>query len=185
MQTLSAINNTHISIHGTKDLHVQLPTGVIYSYPWTFKVANVELAILGCDFLAFHGVQLNFAEMLLVDPHVISSHDEHVVQGSRLDKAEGRSPPQPSINGVDSLSITRDINVLPAEKNETTDIGVGDIGQANTNNQYGMTRQQINTCEQGDITCIQDVRACERTHTEQPAASDSQVVATACNPALT
>ena len=125
LQTLSAINNTLISIHGTKHLQVQLPTEVIHSYPWTFKVANVEMAILGCDFLAFHGLQLDFTEMLLVDPHVIGSHDERVIQGSRLNKAEERFPPQPSINEVENLSITRDINVLPAEKIATTVIGVG------------------------------------------------------------
>ena len=109
LQTLSAINNP---LHSTKHLHVQLPTGAIISYPRTFKVANVEMAILGCDFLAFHDLQLDFTEMLLVDPHVIGSHDEHVIQESQLDKAKGRSPPQPFINEVDSLSITCDINVL-------------------------------------------------------------------------
>ena len=183
LQTLSAINNTPISIHGTKHLQVQLPTGVIHSYPWTFKVANVEMAILGCDFLAFHGLQLDFTEMLLVDPHVIGLHNECVIQGSRLNKAKERFPPQPSINEVDNLSITRNINLLPAVKTATTDIGVGSVGQANTNIQYGITSQQINTCEQGDVTCKQDVRVCEQAHTELPVASDSSVITTACNPA--
>ena len=118
-----------------------------------------------------------------MDPHVIGSHDERVIQGSRLNNAEERFPPQPSINEVENLSITRDINVLPAEKTATTDIGVGSIGQASTNNQYSITRQQINTCEQGDVTCKQDVRACEQAHTELPVALDSPVIATACNPA--
>ena len=116
-----------------------------------------------------------------MDPHVIGSHDKHVIQGSRLDKSEERS--QPSINEVDSLSIIPDINVLPAEKTATTDIGVGGIGQTNTNNQYVITPQQINTCGQGDVTCKQDIRACEQTHTELPVASDSQVIAAVCNPA--
>ena len=129
LQTLSAINNTPTSIHGTKHLQVQLPTGVIHSHPWTFKVANLEMAILGCDFLVFHGLQLDFTEMLLVDHHVIGSHDERVFQGSRLNKAEERFRPQPSINEVDNLSITHDINVLPAEKTATTDIGVGSVGR--------------------------------------------------------
>ena len=133
------------------------------------------MAMLGCDFLAFHGLQLDFTEMLLVDPHVIGSYNEHVIQGIRLNKAEDRFPPQPSINEVDNLSITRDVNVLPAEKTATTVIGVGSIGQANTNNQCGITRQQVNTCEQGDVTCKQDVRACEQAHTELPVASDLQV----------
>ena len=100
------------------------------------------MAILGCDFLAFHGLQLDFTEMLLVDFHVIGSHDQHVIQGSRLDKSEGQSSPQSSTNEVDNLSIIRDINVPLAEKTATSDIGVGGIGQANTNNQYGITRQQ-------------------------------------------
>ena len=141
------------------------------------------MATLGCDFLAFHGLQLDFIKMLLVDPHVIGLHGERVIQGSRLNKAEERFPPQSSINEVDNLSNTRDINVFPAEKTATNDIGVGSIGQANTNNQYGITRQQINTCEQGDVTCKQDIRACEQAYTELPVASDSQVIATACNPA--
>ena len=83
------------------------------------------MAILGCDFLEFHGLQLDFTVMLLVDPHVIGSHNEHVIQGTWLNKAEERFPPQPSINEVDNLSITRDINVLPTEKTATTVIGVG------------------------------------------------------------
>ena len=141
------------------------------------------MAILGCDFLAFHGLQLDFTEMLLVDPHVIGSHDERVIQGSRLNNAEERFPPQPSINEVHILSLTRDTNVLPAEKTATTDIGVGSIGQAGANNQYGITRQHINTCEQGDVTCTQDVWACEQAITELPIASDSPVITTACNPA--
>ena len=33
LQTLSAINNTPISIYGTKHLHVELPTGGAHSYP--------------------------------------------------------------------------------------------------------------------------------------------------------
>ena len=73
--------------------------------------------------------------------------------------------------------------MLPAEKIAITDIGVGSIGQANTNNQHGITCQQVNTCEQGDVTCKQDVRACEQAHTELPVASGSHVFATACNPA--
>ena len=114
---------------------------------------------------------------------MIGSQDEHVIQGNQLNKAEERFPSQPSINEVDNLSITRDINVLPAEKTAITDIGVGSIGQAGTNNQYDITRQQVNTCEQGDVTCKQDVRACEQAHTELPVASDSQVTAIACIPA--
>ena len=46
-----------------------------------------------------------------------------------------------------------------------------------------LTHQQVNTCEQGDVTSKQDVRACEQAHTELPVASDSPVIATACNPA--
>ena len=139
------------------------------------------MAILGCNFLAFHGLQLDFTEMLLADLHVIGSHDEHVVQGSQLHKAKGRCPPQSSINEVDSLLITHDINVLPAEKTATTNIGVGGIGQANANNQYGVIHHQVTTCKQGNITCKQDVRACEQTHPELPVASDSQVITAACN----
>ena len=102
------------------------------------------MAILGCDFLAFHGLQLDFTEMLLLHPHVIRSHDEHVIQARQLNKAEKRFPSQLSINVVDNLSITHNINVLPAEKTAITDIGVGNIGQANTNNQYGITRVVCN-----------------------------------------
>ena len=71
----------------------------------------------------------------------------------------------------------------PAEKTTTTNVGVGGIGQANTNNQYGITRQQANTCEQGDVTCKQDVRVYEQTHTELPVLPDSQVITAASNPA--
>ena len=65
--------------------------------------------------------------------------------------------------------------MLTAEKTATTDIGVGGIGQTNTNNQYGITRQQVNTCEQCDVTCKQDIKACEQTHTELPVASDPRL----------
>ena len=42
-------------------------------------MTKVEMAILGCDLLAFCGQQLDFTDMLLVDPQVIVSHHEHVV----------------------------------------------------------------------------------------------------------
>ena len=106
--------------------------------------------------------------MLLVYPHVIDSHNEYAIQGSWLNKAKGQSPPQPSINKVESLSITRDINMFPAKKTATINIGVGDIGQANTSNPYGITCQQVNTCEQ--------------THTELPVTLDSQVITATSNP---
>ena len=41
-------------------------------------MANVEMTILGCDFLAFHNLQLDFTDMLPVGPHVIGWHHEHV-----------------------------------------------------------------------------------------------------------
>ena len=55
--------------------------------------------------------------MLLVDPHVIGSHHEHVVHRSRFNEAEARSQPQHSANEVDALSIGHDIDVLKAQAN--------------------------------------------------------------------
>ena len=57
-------------------------------------MTKVEMAILGCDLLAFCGQQLDLTDMLLVHPQVIGSHHEHVVHRSRFDKAEERSQRQ-------------------------------------------------------------------------------------------
>ena len=66
------------------------------------------MTILSCDFLTFHGLQLDFKDILLVELHVIGWHHEHVVHGSRFDETERRPQPQHSGDEVDlyqSLAI--------------------------------------------------------------------------------
>ena len=46
---------------------MQLQAGDFHTCPWTFTVANVEMAILSCGFHAFHGLQVDFTDMLLVE----------------------------------------------------------------------------------------------------------------------
>ena len=125
------------------------------------------MAILGCDFLAFYGLQLDFTDMLLVNPHVLGWHHEHIVHRSRLDNAEGRlSQSQHSANEFGVLSIAHDIDVVTTKQTPTTNHAVEGIDKVSTHKQNSTSRQQVNiACEQNDITCKQHGRACEQKQT--------------------
>ncbi|XP_064479076.1 uncharacterized protein LOC135392289 [Ornithodoros turicata] len=51
---LTAVNNTSIPVYG--DQSVTLNLGLRHSFPWIFKIAAVDQAIIGADFLQHFGV---------------------------------------------------------------------------------------------------------------------------------
>ena len=66
-QNLIAANQTPIHIFGTKKLN--LDVGSRYTLPWFFKVANVDVPILGIDFLRYHGLMIDVVSNRLILPN--------------------------------------------------------------------------------------------------------------------
>ena len=63
---MRASNNTPVKIYGSKILDVNLNT--LKSFPWTFKVADVRFAVLGCDFLTYYGLRVDLKNKCIIDP---------------------------------------------------------------------------------------------------------------------
>ena len=38
------------------------------SFPWTFKVADVRFAVLGCNFLTYYGLRVDLKNKCIIDP---------------------------------------------------------------------------------------------------------------------
>ena len=66
--TLTAANETSIPTYGTTTRTIQL-NGC--AYEWKFTLAQTSVPLLGADFLAHHGLMVDFKHGRLVDPEAI------------------------------------------------------------------------------------------------------------------
>ncbi|XP_064472586.1 uncharacterized protein LOC135387161 [Ornithodoros turicata] len=62
---LTAVNNTSIPVYGEQSLTLNL--GLRRSFPWIFKIAAVDQAIIGADFLQHFGLLIDVRRKVLLD----------------------------------------------------------------------------------------------------------------------
>lgn len=62
---LQAANRTKIDTFGHKSLTLDI--GLRRNFPWVFVIADVETAILGCDFLRYFGLLVDIRNNTLID----------------------------------------------------------------------------------------------------------------------
>ncbi|XP_064470083.1 uncharacterized protein LOC135384829 [Ornithodoros turicata] len=62
---LTAVNNTSIPVYGEQSLTLNL--GLRRSFPWIFKIAAVDQAIIGADFLQHFGLLVDVRRKVLLD----------------------------------------------------------------------------------------------------------------------
>lgn len=64
-QILYAANNTEIATYGT--VHLDTSLGLRRALPWNFTIADVDRAIIGCDFLDHYNILVDIRNKRLID----------------------------------------------------------------------------------------------------------------------